>query len=100
MWKMPQVYVPEDFVIATGGTHSVREFAEEAFGVAGLDWHKYVVLDDAYRRPSEVDLLIGDAAKAREKLGWSPRVKFKELVRLMVQADMKVAAGEAKLRGT
>jgi GDPmannose 4,6-dehydratase len=98
MWRMLQLDVPEDFVIATGETHSVQEFVEEAFAVAKLDWRKYVVVDDFYRRPAEVDRLIGDATKAREKLGWCAKVKFKELVRLMLEADMKVAEREAKLR--
>src|SRR5439155_4344670 len=99
MWRMLQLDEPEDFVIATGETHTVQEFVEEAFGVAKLDWRKYVVVDEAYRRPAEVDLLIGDATKAREKLGWSAQVKFRQLVHLMVQADMKVAEAEARMKG-
>ncbi len=99
MWKMLQLDAPEDFVIATGEAHTVQEFAEEAFSLAGMDWRKYVVADDAYRRPAEIDHLVGDASNAREKLGWSPRVKFKELVRLMVESDMKVAEQEARVRG-
>ncbi len=89
MWRMLQQETPEDFVIATGETHSVREFLEEAFGHVGLDWEKYVQMDKRYERPAEVDLLIGDPAKAREKLGWVPKVTFKELVSLMVDADIR-----------
>ena len=79
---------PDDFVVATGETHSVREFLEAAFGHAGLDWEQYVEIDPRYFRPSEVDVLLGDATKAREKLGWQPKVGFDELVRIMVDADM------------
>ena len=89
MWRMLQQETPEDFVIATGETHSVREFLEEAFGHVGMDWEKYVQMDKRYERPAEVDLLIGDPAKAREKLGWVPKVTFKELVSLMVDADIR-----------
>ena len=89
---------PQDFVIATGESHSVREFLDEAFGFVDLDWHKYVVNDDAYRRPTEVDLLVGDASKARRELGWEPKVKFKELVKLMMEADVEVAEREAFAR--
>jgi GDPmannose 4,6-dehydratase len=73
--------------VATGETHSVREFLEEAFGYAGLDWQQHVVVDPKYFRPAEVDILLGDAGKARRVLGWKPRVSFKELVRMMVDAD-------------
>jgi GDPmannose 4,6-dehydratase len=97
MWMMLQQDTPDDFVIATGETHSVREFCEEAFGYVGLDWEKYVAIDQRYLRPAEVDLLIGDASKAKQVLGWSPRVKFKELVRIMVDADVK--ALQDKLSG-
>jgi GDPmannose 4,6-dehydratase len=90
MWLMLQQDQPDDFVIATGETHSVREFLEESFGYVGLDWKKYVELDPRYLRPSEVDLLIGDASKAKKKLNWEPRVKFKDLVRLMVDADIRL----------
>jgi GDPmannose 4,6-dehydratase len=90
MWLMLQQDQPDDFVIATGETHSVREFLEESFGYVGLDWKKYVELDPRYLRPSEVDLLIGDASKAKKKLNWEPRVKFKDLVRLMVDADIQL----------
>ena len=79
---------PDDYVIATGETHSVKEFLEEAFRVAGIDnWQKHVAFDKRYFRPSEVDLLIGDPRKAHRKLGWKPKVKFKELVRIMLEAD-------------
>lgn len=88
MWRMLQADEPDDFVIATGETHSVREFMERAFDLAGLDWQKHVEIDPKYFRPAEVDLLIGDAAKAREKLGWEPTVGFDELVRIMVEADI------------
>jgi GDPmannose 4,6-dehydratase len=89
MWLILQQDKPDDYVIATGETHSVREFCEEAFGLVGLDWQKYVELDKRYLRPAEVDLLIGDSSKARKQFGWKPKVTFKELVRIMVEADMK-----------
>ena len=89
MWLMLQQDKPDDYVIATGETHSVKEFLEEAFGHAKLDWKKHVEIDPRYFRPAEVDLLIGDPSKARKKLGWEPKVKFKELVRLMVDEDMR-----------
>ncbi|MFN6204138.1 MAG: GDP-mannose 4,6-dehydratase [Acidobacteriota bacterium] len=91
MWIMLQQEQPEDFVIATGETHSVREFLDEAFGYLDLDWRDYVEIDPRYFRPAEVDLLIGDSGKAREKLGWSPLVSFPELVRMMVDADLEAA---------
>ena len=90
MWLMLQQDKPEDYVIATGQTHSVRDFLTEAFSYAGLDWQKYVELDEKYLRPAEVDLLVGDASKAREVLGWQPSTTFKELVRLMVDADLAI----------
>ncbi len=90
MWLMLQQDKPEDFVIATGETHSVREFCEEAFSCAGLDWRKYVELDKRYLRPAEIDVLQGDASKAKRMLGWQPKTRFKELVRLMVDADIKM----------
>jgi GDPmannose 4,6-dehydratase len=86
-WLMLQADEPDDFVLATGETHSVAEFLEEAFGYAGLDWRDYVQIDERYYRPAEVDVLIGDYSKAKEKLGWEPNVRFKELVRMMVDAD-------------
>jgi GDPmannose 4,6-dehydratase len=88
MWLMLQQDQPDDFVIATGQTHSVEEFLAEAFAHVNLDWHDYVELDSKYLRPAEVDLLIGDATKAKEQLGWEPKVGFNELVRLMVDADV------------
>jgi GDPmannose 4,6-dehydratase len=94
MWLMMQADEPEDFVIATGETHSVREFLDEAFGLLDIDWQKHVDIDPRYYRPTEVDLLLGDASKAREKLGWEPKVSFKELVRLMVEHDMEMARAE------
>ncbi|MBV7337065.1 GDP-mannose 4,6-dehydratase [Chloroflexi bacterium TSY] len=89
MWLMLQHDAPDDYVIATSETHSVREFCEEAFGYLGLDWQQYVVQDDRFYRPAEVDLLVGDASKAGEILGWEPSVDFPELVRLMVDADLE-----------
>ncbi len=90
-WRMLQADEPDDYVLATGETHSVREFLEEAFGYVDLDWRDYVVFDERYLRPAEVDLLIGDYTKAREKLGWEPTVRFHELVRIMVDADRERA---------
>lgn len=89
MWLMLQQDKPDDYVIATGETHSVREFLEEAFGYAGLDWKKYVEIDQRYFRPLEVGFLQGDASKAKKKLGWEAKVGFKELVRMMVDSDIK-----------
>jgi GDPmannose 4,6-dehydratase len=89
MWLMLQQDKPDDYVIATGETLSVKEFCEEAFARVGLDWNKYVEIDKRYYRPAEVDVLIGDATKAKKILGWEPKVRFKELVKLMVDADMK-----------
>ena len=88
MWLMLQQPAPDDYVVATGETHSVSEFLDEAFSCVGLDWREHVKTDPKYLRPAEVDLLLGDASKARERLGWQPRMHFKELVRLMVDADM------------
>jgi GDPmannose 4,6-dehydratase len=88
MWLMLQQPEPGDYVVATGETHSVREFLEEAFAYAGLDWQKHVKVDEKYFRPAEVDLLLGDASRARSVLGWKPRMGFRELVRLMVDADL------------
>jgi GDPmannose 4,6-dehydratase len=90
MWRMMQLDKPDDFVVATGETHSVREFVETAFGHAGLDWEQKVEIDPRYFRPTEVDVLRGDASKAKRELGWSPKVKFHDLVRLMVDADWKL----------
>jgi GDPmannose 4,6-dehydratase len=93
MWLMLQQDVPEDYVIATGHTHSVRECVEIAFDQAGLDWEQYVVQDDAFLRPAEVDLLVGDSAKAKRQLGWEPETDFEALIRLMTDADLKALAG-------
>ncbi len=87
MWLMLQQETPEDFVIATGETHTVQEFVEEAFSYLGLEWRDYVHIDPKYYRPTEVDILQGDASKAKRVLGWEPRVKFHELVRLMIDAE-------------
>ena len=89
MWMMMQQDDPDDYVIATGETHTVRELIEEAFGYAGLDWTKHVEIDPRYYRPTEVDVLLGDASKAQRKFGWKPKVRFPTLVRMMVDADMK-----------
>lgn len=94
MWLMLQAKEPRDYVVATGETHSVREFLEEAFGYVGLDWKLYVKQDERFFRPSEVDLLLGDASRARAELGWAPRTSFRELVRLMVDADLELAKRE------
>jgi GDPmannose 4,6-dehydratase len=94
MWLMMQQHDPEDYVVATGETHSVREFIELAFEFLDLDWHKYVKIDPRYFRPTEVDLLQGDSTKARRLLGWQPTVSFRQLVRLMVEADWQVARRE------
>lgn len=88
IWLMMQQEKPDDYVIATGETHSVREMLDEAFGHLQLDWKKYVEIDPRYYRPTDVDALQGDASKARKRLGWQPKVKFRELVRLMVEADL------------
>jgi GDPmannose 4,6-dehydratase len=93
MWKMLQQDKPEDFVIGTGETHSVREFADLAFKCVGLNYEDYVIQDPLFLRPSEVDLLISDPAKARQKLSWEPKVKFHELVEMMVDADLKQLQG-------
>jgi GDPmannose 4,6-dehydratase len=90
MWLMLQQDKADDYVIATGETHSVEEFLAEGFSHVNLDWRDYVELDPKYLRPAEVDLLIGDATKASRELGWNPKVTFKELVRLMVDADVSM----------
>ena len=97
MWLMLQQDAGDDYVIATGETYSVKQFAEEVFGILGLDWQKYVEIDPRYFRPTEVELLLGDASKARAKLGWRPKVSFKELVRMMVDADWASAKEERVL---
>jgi GDPmannose 4,6-dehydratase len=96
MWLMLQQPRPGDYVVATGETHSVREFVEAAFGAVGLDWERYVVTDPAFLRPAEVDLLRGDITKVRGKLGWEPTTTFEDLVALMVEADLRRAAFEAR----
>ena len=98
MWLVLQQDNPEDFVIATGETHSVKEFLGEVFGHLGLDWQEYVSIDPRYYRPSEVDILQGDASKAKKILGWEPRVSFQELARMMADADMKLAENEKILK--
>jgi GDPmannose 4,6-dehydratase len=90
MWLMLQQDQPGDYVIATGEAHSVREFLDEAFSYVGLDWRKYVEIDPWYYRPAEVDLLVGDASKAKREFGWEAKIKFKELVRLLVDSDLKL----------
>jgi len=89
MWTMLQQDKADDYVIATGVSHTVRHLVETAFGHAGLDWQKYVRIDPAFLRPAEVDLLIGDAGKARTKLGWTPAVTFEQLIGMMVDADLE-----------
>ena len=90
MWRMLQQDTPDDYVIATGETHSVRDFCVAAFSHVGLNWEEYVQTDEAYHRPAEVDLLLGDPAKAREQLGWEPSTTFEDLVKLMVDEDLKL----------
>jgi GDPmannose 4,6-dehydratase len=99
MWLMLQHAEPDDFVIATGETHSVREFLEEVFGYLELDWKAYVKTDETLLRPTEVDLLRGDASKAKAKLGWSPKVTFRELAQLMADHDLKLAEREKLVQG-
>lgn len=94
MHAMLQRDTPHDFVVAMGATHSVREFCQLAFDVAGLDWERHVVVDPAFYRPAEVDLLVGDATRIQEDLGWVPTVSFNELVRLMVESDLAVVSHE------
>jgi len=99
MWKMLQAEGADDFVVATGEAHSVREFLDEAFGYVNLDWHDYVKIDPRYFRPNEVDYLQGDPGKARRMIGWEPRVLFKDLVRIMVDADMEFIGLQSKGEG-
>jgi GDPmannose 4,6-dehydratase len=94
MWLMLQQDKPDDFVIATGETHSVREFLEAVFSMLNLDWKAHVEVDPRYFRPAEVDLLLGDPTKAKQKLGWTPKVGFKDLARMMVESDRKIAQRE------
>jgi len=93
MWRMLQQDVPDDYVVCTGETHSVREFCEVAFGHLDLNWEDYVVIDQAFMRPAEVDLLVGDGSKARDKLGWEPQTPFHNLVTMMVDADLDLLEG-------
>ncbi len=97
MWLMMQQEAPEDFVIATGETYSVRQFLDEAFGYLDLDWKEFVEIDPRYFRPAEVDLLIGDSTRARQRLGWEPKVSFRELVRMMVDSDLALTRQSARL---
>jgi len=97
MWRMLQHHEPTDFVLATGRSHSIRDFLDAAFGCVDMDWEEFVDFDERYLRPSEVDHLEGDASKAREALGWAPTVSFEELVEMMVQADLELARQERTL---
>lgn len=97
MWVMLQQDQPDDYVVATNETHTVKEFIQETFNLLDLDWEKYVKYDARYERPDEVDLLIGDPAKAKRQLGWEPKVKFKELVKIMTDADLDLAKREAQI---
>jgi GDPmannose 4,6-dehydratase len=97
MWIMLQQDKPDDYVVATNETHSVKDFCELAFGLVGLDWQKYVKHDARYERPAEVELLIGDPAKAAKQLGWKPTVRFKELVKIMVDHDLDMAKRESQI---
>jgi len=97
MWLMLQQAEPDDYVVATGESHSVREFLDVAGAVCGLDWERHVEIDPRYFRPTEVDYLLGDASKARAKLGWAPKVGFSELVRLMIENDLELARQEQTL---
>ena len=99
MWQMLQQGEPDDFVIGTGEAHAVREFLDEAFGYMNLDWQEYVRIDQRYFRPTEVDYLLADATKARRLLGWEPRVCFRDLVRIMVDADLELAGLESPGEG-
>ncbi len=94
MWLMLQQEKPDDYVCATGETHTVREFCQECFNLLGLDWEKYVKYDNRYERPSEVDLLIGCSNKLKKQIGWEPQTKFKDLVRIMTEADLELARHE------
>lgn len=95
MWLMTQADLGGDYVVATGETHSVREFLEIAFGLVDLDWQDFVRTDPRYERPSEVDLLVGDASKARKDLGWAPRTNFRELIQLMLESDLEQVSGSS-----
>lgn len=93
MWRMLQQDEPEDYVIATGETHTIREFLEEVFSYLDLDYHAYVETDPRFFRPTEVDVLVGDPTKAKRDLDWEPTVTFRDLARLMIEADMEVVEG-------
>lgn len=97
MWLMLQQDKPDDYVVATNETHSVQEFCEVAFGLLDLDWAKYVKHDARYERPAEVELLIGNPAKAEKQLGWKPKVLFKDLVKIMIEHDLELAKREAQI---
>lgn len=99
MWRMLQHAEADDFVIATSEAYSVRELVQEAFSYAGLEWEKYVEIDPAYFRPTEVDYLLGDSSKARKMLGWAPRTSFKQLIRMMVDSDLRIAEEERLVSG-
>jgi len=96
MWLMLQADEPDDYVIASGENHSVKDLLEEVFRLLDLDWKQYVTLDKRYLRPAEVDLLLGDASKARDKLGWKPKVGFRELIKMMVDSDLRLAQAEER----
>jgi GDPmannose 4,6-dehydratase len=96
MWLMLQQDNPDDYVCATNETHTIKEFCEECFGLLDLDWKEYVKYDERYERPAEVDLLIGDPAKLKKQIGWEPKIKFKELVKIMTEADLKLAKHESQ----
>ncbi|MHC4951963.1 MAG: GDP-mannose 4,6-dehydratase [Planctomycetota bacterium] len=98
MWLMLQAEKPDDYVVATGQTHSVREFLDEVFGHLELDWNAYVEIDPRYFRPTEVDFLLGDATRAKKVLNWQPKVNMKQLAQMMVDADMKIAENEKVIR--
>jgi len=100
MWLMLQQEKADDYVCATGETHTIRAFCEECFGLLDLDWKEYVKYDQRYERPSEVELLIGDPAKLKKQIGWEPKVKFKELVRIMTEADLELARRELAYKYT
>jgi len=93
MWLMLQRDEPRDYVVATGVSHSVRDVAEAAFRVVGLDWQEHVTIDASLVRPAEVDMLVGDATRAREELGWQPEIGFEELIAMMVRADLAALGG-------
>jgi GDPmannose 4,6-dehydratase len=97
MWRMLQAEKPDDYVVATGETHSVREFLDEVFGHLDLAWQDFVEVDPRYFRPTEVDLLLGDPAKAKKELGWTPKVTFKALAKMMIESDWEIARKESYL---